>query len=229
MRAHILVHAPFEAPGYVEQWIQEKGFSLSYTKVYEGESYPSIDSFDFLVVMGGPMGAYDDDIYPWMSTEKQLIKHAIDAKKKVLGICLGSQLLANVLGAKVYPNAHKEIGWWTVRKVDRKEKTIFDSYPNEATVMEWHGDTFDLPEGALLVATNDVAKNQAFVYGDHVLALQFHPEMTRESLLLLTDEEKANFKAGTYIQDLDYILSEERFFEQGKTIMYNLLNDLIAS
>ena len=228
MRAHIIVHAPFEAPGYVEQWILEKGFQLDYTKIYENEPLPLIDDFDFLVIMGGPMSAYDDELYPWMPKEKELLKNAILAEKKILGICLGSQLLASTLGAKVYPNNHKEIGWWPVRKVQTAEKTIFDSYPDEAIVLEWHGDTYDIPDGAVCVATNDVAKHQAFVYGKHVLALQFHPEASPESLILLIEEEQPGFKTSAYVQNIEYISKEERYFKQGKTIIFHLLDDLIS-
>lgn len=227
MRAHILVHADFEAPGYVEQWILEKGFQLNRTLIYNNEALPDVGDFDFLVIMGGPMSAYDDEQYPWMPKEKELLRQAIWAKKKVLGICLGAQLLASSLGARVYPNQHKEIGWWPVRKVKSDVKTIFDSYPDEAVVLEWHGDTFDIPDGAVWIATSDAAKHQAFVYGDHVLALQFHPEANPESLAMLVDEERTGFKTSCYVQELDEIAAETRYFELGRTILYNLLDDLV--
>jgi len=228
MRVNIIIHEPFEAPGYIEQWVIEKGFPLMYTKIYDHNSLPDLDSFDFLVIMGGPMGAYDDALYPWMTQEKNLILKSIEAKKKVLGVCLGAQLLACVLGARVYPNVYKEIGWTTVRKIKAEQQTIFDSFPEEAIVLEWHGDTFDLPNGAFQVATNDVASQQAFVYNDRVLALQFHPEMTPESLQLLADAERANFKTGLYVQPLEDILAEKRYFETGKKIMYDLLENLTS-
>jgi GMP synthase-like glutamine amidotransferase len=115
MRIHSLQHVPFEDIGSLAQEIATKGHSLSTTHWYKGDSAPALDSFDVLIVMGGPMGVYDDDIYPWLTAEKELIAKAIAADKKVLGICLGAQLIAYVLGAKVTRNVHREIGWFPLQ------------------------------------------------------------------------------------------------------------------
>lgn len=180
MHIHYLQHVAFEGPGCIETWAKEKGHSLSATRLYLNESLPAITSFDALVVMGGPMGAYDEAIYDWMKEEKSFIKETINSGKKVIGICLGSQLVAEVLGAKVYPNKEKEIGWFPLTLTNAaKESSYTDFLPAEFTVFHFHGDTFDLPAGAKLLASSEACINQAYLYNNNVLGLQFHIEATQ--------------------------------------------------
>src|SRR5688572_23524659 len=116
MRIHFIQHVAFESPGYLLQWAEEHQHTISFTRIYESPVFPSVDDIDWLIVMGGPMGSYQEDQYSWLKAEKEFIRAVIDAGKKVLGICLGSQLVAAALGAKVYPHVQKEIGWWPVKK-----------------------------------------------------------------------------------------------------------------
>src|SRR3974377_365570 len=114
MRIHYLKHVPFEGLGFIEEWAGTNGHRVSATRQYAEETLPGSDDFDLLVVMGGHVGACDDDRCPWLTTEKRFIEQAVEADKPVLGICLGAQLLAAVSGARVYRNQHKEIGWFPV-------------------------------------------------------------------------------------------------------------------
>ena len=115
MRIHYFQHVPFEGLGSIEDWIRSEGYDLFSTRFYRNDPLPELDRIDWLIVMGGPMGANDDHIYPWLAAEKKFIGEAIKKGVRILGICLGAQLIASVLGARVYPNAHKEIGWFHVR------------------------------------------------------------------------------------------------------------------
>ncbi len=180
MRLQIFTHVPFEGPGYILEWARHKGFDVNFTQFFRGDVAPSIKDFDFLVIMGGPMGVYDQ--IPWFKEEERVIKEAIDSGKKVLGVCLGAQLIAKTLGARVYKNTFKEIGWFDVRL--SKEALSSDHFDGIGPVIKpfhWHGDTFDIPEGFLPVGSSEATKNQGF-FNENVLALQFHLEVTEESL-----------------------------------------------
>jgi len=179
MRAHYFQHVPFEGIGHIKAWLTEHTFSITHTHFFDGEPLPAQDEVDLLIVMGGPMSVNDEAELPWLVAEKAFIRQAIDAGKPVLGICLGAQLIANALGAEVHRNRHTEIGWFPVRRVDtaQTEARSF-GFPAEMTVFHWHGETFEIPAGGVRLAENDACRNQAFQYGDKVLGLQFHLEMT---------------------------------------------------
>lgn len=168
MRFHVLQHVSFETPGLLADEIRRRGHVLQTTALYNDGQLPFPVEFDVLIVMGGPMSIHDEAEYPWLVAEKELIGAAIREGKRVLGICLGAQLIAAVCGARVYRNPVKEIGFWPVRWVDGAEEIVF----------HWHGETFDLPEGAELLASTEACVNQAFSLGDRVLGIQFHPEVT---------------------------------------------------
>ena len=183
MRLHYLQHVPFEGPGIIEEWAKARGAVISVSQLFNNDPLPDPEHFDWLVVMGGPMGIYDHDEHPWLVAEKQFIRQAVNADKTVLGICLGAQLIADVLGAEVYPGPQKEIGWFPVRR----EAGAPDLLPEELTVFHWHGDTFDLPAGAIPLALSTTCRNQGFIYNDRVVALQFHMETTPESMEALIE------------------------------------------
>jgi GMP synthase-like glutamine amidotransferase len=180
MRAHYLQHVPFEGLGSIEAWLQEAGFTISSTGFFAKEQLPAVEAIDFLVIMGGPMSVNDEVELPWLVAEIAFIRAVIDAGKPVLGICLGAQLIASALGAKVYPNSKKEIGWLPVTCVPANVPGVFQ-FPATSTVFHWHGETFDLPEGAVHLARSAGCEHQAFQWGSSVLGLQFHLETTPES------------------------------------------------
>jgi len=166
-----LRHVAFEDLGGFETPLRDAGYAIRYCDM--GMQNPTGD-FDLLAVLGGPIGAYEDDLYPFVNDELRLISSALRAQKPVLGICLGAQLMARALGAKVHPGPAKEIGWkkLTLSGEGHKYLAPLDGLP----VLHWHGDTFDLPDGAINLAATDVCKHQAFALGRNALAFQFHPE-----------------------------------------------------
>jgi GMP synthase-like glutamine amidotransferase len=184
MKIHCLTHVPFEDAAALEIWAEDRGHPLTYTRLYDNDPLPSLDSFDLLTVMGGLMNVYEEDRYPWLVEEKKFLRKVIDSRKRVLGICLGAQLLADVLGGKVTQNPCKEIGWHEVCLTDQADQSpvVSSVLPPRFTVFQWHGDTFQIPSGAVHLAENRACSNQAFQYGSHVLALQFHLEYTKESI-----------------------------------------------
>ena len=207
MRAHYLQHVPFEGPGSIGPWLKSADYQITATKFYESASLPSPDQLDLLIVMGGPMSVNDEDRFPWLRIEKQFIRYAIDSGKAVLGICLGAQLIANALGESVYPNRRKEIGWFPVKGISHKDTSIF-RFPSSMEVFHWHGDTFDLPDGATLLARSEACENQAFQFGQKVIALQFHLETTPESARAIVKHCREELLPSKFVQPEAIILDQ---------------------
>jgi len=178
MRIHYIQHVPFEGLGFIEQWLIQRTHAITSTKIWENASFPSPDSFDLLIVMGGPMGIYDDHVYHWLTDEKNFIHTAIQNDKKIIGICLGAQLVACVLGATVFTNKHKEIGWFPVSFDASLSGWLGHPVAESMTVFHWHGDKFDNPYGGIIHAFSEACNHQVFTYGDHIIGLQFHAEAT---------------------------------------------------
>jgi GMP synthase-like glutamine amidotransferase len=213
MRIHYFQHVPFEGLGNIENWIKSKGHSLSATHFYENAALPKLEEIDWLIVMGGPMGAYEENIYPWLVDEKKFIEQAIESGIKVLGICLGAQLIASVLGAKVYPNAHKEIGWFPLRLTTVGAASyLFEGFPTEFTVFHWHGDTFDLPAGAKHLAASEACVHQAFLYNKNVLGLQFHLDVLKDNIAEWVQSGAEELIEAPYIQTAGEMLSQDKRF-----------------
>ena len=187
MRIHCLTHVPFEDAANIGEWAKLHGHSLTYTHLYRDEALPAIESFDMLAIMGGPMNVYEQDRYPWLESEKDFIRRTIDADKKVIGVCLGAQLIADVLGGEVFPNDHKEIGWHRVTRTVDSEGSLLGILSREMEVFQWHGDMFSIPPGAKHLATSSACPNQAFQYEDHVLAMQFHLDYSADSIQRMVD------------------------------------------
>lgn len=183
MRIHALQHVVFEGLGHIEQWITTQGHSLRISHLYAGDALPALNEFDRLVIMGGPMNIYEDKRYPWLAAERDFIRRAIDAGKSAVGICLGAQLLADALGSKVYGGQHKEIGWLPIRVTEAGQKSLlWQGLPTDPVVFHWHGDTFEVPAGAVHLATSEGCVSQAFVYDNRILGLQFHLESTPQTV-----------------------------------------------
>jgi GMP synthase-like glutamine amidotransferase len=181
MHIHCLQHVPFEGPFGIADWAGARGHALTVTPLYAEALPPDPTTFDWLVIMGGPMGVHDESQYPWLVAEKALI--SIEAGKTVVGICLGAQLIAAVLGARVYRNREPEIGWLPITLTAAGQASpVCGFLPPALQVFQWHGDTFDLPDGALHLARSAVCEQQAFLYDGRVLGLQFHLESTRDSV-----------------------------------------------
>jgi GMP synthase-like glutamine amidotransferase len=222
MQIHYFQHAAFEDPAYILSWARQKGHSVSKTLLHAGGDPEAIWDYNMLVVMGGPMNIYEHDKYPWLAAEKQAIQKAIDNKKYVLGICLGAQLVADVMGAPVTKNAHKEIGWLPV--VQTKEIVScrpFDALPKEYMAFHWHGDTFGIPKGAVLQGSSAGCANQGFMYDGTVIGLQYHIEATQKSVEALIDNCGNEFSAAPYVH------TAEKIRQDTKTLCGNA-NGLVA-
>lgn len=225
LRIHYLQHVPFEDLGCIEEWVFLNGHQLSCTRFYESTMLPDTASFDWLIIMGGPMGVYDVEAYPWLENEKLFIQQAIEQNKTVLGICLGAQLIASCLGAKVYKNKMKEIGWFPIKT----SNTANSYFTNNTvyTVFHWHGDTFDLPTNATRLATSEACVNQAFVYNTNVIGLQFHLEVTEKSIKKMIDFEKDELLVKEqYIQTENEISEQIFHVKEGNQLVLDLLNSL---
>ena len=183
MFAHVVQHIAFEHLGNLELVLRKHGYAINTFMAGIDEIGPiRKDDPDLLVVLGGPIGVYETDAYPYLETELQLIRDRIARNRPVLGICLGCQLIARALGADVYPGGTKEIGWAPLEIHGDVEGNVLAPMQDAAEVLHWHGDTFDLPTGATRLASSPVYPNQAFSYRDNVLALQFHLEVEPEDM-----------------------------------------------
>ena len=206
MRAHYLQHVPFEGLGSIETWLETAGYRISCTRLFASEELPDPDAIDMLIVMGGPMSINDEAGFPWLVGEKRFIHAVIKSGRPVLGICLGAQLIASVMGARVYPNRVKEIGWFPVHGVSSGDAPAF-SFPASTRVFHWHGETFDLPPGAIRLASSAGCENQAFQIGESVIGLQFHLETTPESARAIVANCRDELIPAQYVQPEEEILS----------------------
>lgn len=226
MKAHILQHVSFEGPGSADEWLRARGAMVSVTRFHEpAPSLPPVEDIDLVIALGGPMSVNDERVLPWLRAEKRFIREAILRGTPVLGICLGAQLMASSLGAEVYPNDEKEIGWFPIA-AEPAEATAF-VFPPELTVFHWHGETFELPPGGVRLATSAACRNQAFQVGARAIGLQFHLETTPESVERLLEHCHHELVRGKYIQGERAIRGQsERAYNDINRLMGNILNYL---
>jgi len=203
MKVHILQHVPFEGIGSMAEWLAEREARVTTTRFFVDPALPASDDFGLVIVMGGPMSVNDNADYPWLAAEKAFLRAAIEGGAAVLGVCLGAQLIASALGAAVSPSRHKEIGWYPVRGLPGGSGSFI--FPPSCEVLHWHGETFDLPPGAHLLASSDACRNQAFQLGPRVIGLQFHLETTPASLDALVSHCREELVSGPFIQSEEAI------------------------
>ena len=224
MRIHYLQHVPFEGLGSIEQWMSSHRYHLAATRLYRNDPLPRVDNIDWLIVMGGPMGVHDEDELPWLVSEKRMIEGAIRQGKVVIGICLGAQLIADVLGARVYPNRFKEIGWYPIELTETGQQSpLFGFLPRRLDVFHWHGDMFDLPADAVHIARSEACQHQAFVYDKRVVGLQFHMESTSVGVDALIQNCSGELVEGRYIQAPSQLMAVPEAFNLVNQFMDGLL------
>jgi GMP synthase-like glutamine amidotransferase len=227
LRIHFFQHVSFEGLGSIEEWAALNGHLLTSTKFYEKVWFPKHSEIDWLIVMGGPMSVSDEARHTWLQSEKQFIRKAIDEGKTVLGICLGSQLISDALGTRVYKNSEKEIGWFDVDLSDSgKDSRLLFGMEDRLKTFHWHGDTFDLPEDAIHLFSSKATRNQGYVYKDRVVAMQFHPEMTLKSLKLMLEYCRNDLTPGKYVQTEEDIINNIELAEANRKVLFTFLDRL---
>jgi len=221
-RLHVLQHHPAESPGAILDWAAGRDYSIATTHLYRDEPLPA--ATDFLVVMGGPMNIYQDRDHPWLQAERAFLEAHIAAGRPAIGVCLGAQLLADALGGRVTQNPRVEIGWWPV-EFTSEARERFPFLPENIETLHWHGDTFELPAGALRLATSAACANQGFLHDGRVLGLQFHPEMTRTVAAELVADCGASLEPAEFVQSGDTILAApDAAFANAQRLLRELLD-----
>jgi len=230
MRLHAFTHVPFEGVGSIAAWATEKGHPLTLTPLYLGETPPARADYDLLVVMGGPMGVYDEADHPWLAAEKAAIAAAVAAGKGVLGICLGAQLVSVVLGGTVRRNPVPEVGWFSVELTpEGLAAPVLAGWPETFYAFHWHGDTFSLPPGAVWAARSAACAHQAFVSGDRVIGLQFHLETTPAAMQSLIKHCPADVaQPGPTVHHPKQMHAGREALKDIKPLMFGLLDNLAA-
>lgn len=227
MKVHVLQHVPFEDVGGMANWFAARGAEVTYTRLHAGAGLPERRDVDLIVALGGPMSVNDHDAHPWLPGEKSYIRRAIEDGTPVLGVCLGAQLIASALGCRVYPAVEKEIGWFPVYATPAAAGFLF---PLTCDAFHWHGETFDLPDGAERLARSNTCENQAFQLGGNVIGLQFHLEMTREGVGAMVENCGHELVAAPHIQSRDRILSASDIdFAENHRVMDGILSYLTGT
>ena len=224
MRAHCLQHVGFEGLGSIEHWLTKGGYEITRTCFFDGAELPDPQAIDLLIIMGGPMSVNDEAQFPWLIAEKRFIREAIDSAVPVLGVCLGAQLIAAAAGARVYRNPASEIGWFPIYGIPANDSSVF-GFPPSIDVFHWHGETFDLPEGAIRIAKSDKCENQAFQLGRSVIGLQFHLETTPQTASELVSNCGDELTPSPSVQTAEEILHvrPERY-----SAIHHLMDDVLS-
>ena len=224
MKLLVLQHVAFEGPAVICTWAEQKKQPLTRLFCAQESHFPTLDSFDALIIMGGPMSVNDD--LDWINSELNFISQSIEANKPVLGICLGAQLIAKALGAPVTKNAVKEIGWFDVTRtaLAPPKHWAHGVLPETFHPLHWHGDTFAIPQGATQCFRSANCENQAFYYGDNVLGLQFHIEFDHATASRVAEEcgEELNH-GGEFVQSRAEILNADAHFIKANALIFKLM------
>ncbi len=207
MRVQIIQHSAADAPAAILPILDQLGHHVSITRLDRGDAMPEKVDHDVLMMFGGGTSLTSKEPPPWVEPEKNLIRRYVDRDRRVLGVCLGAQLIASALGAKVYRNREPEVGWHQVSKVDGADDTgVASSLPNRLTALHWHQDTFEIPPGATRLFQSPATRNQAFSIGDHVFGFQFHFEANERTVRAFVAISSLLQKEGRFVQSKEEIL-----------------------
>jgi GMP synthase-like glutamine amidotransferase len=210
----ILQHVEHEGLGIIDGLLKRRWFVtayvLEYVRLYRGEEIPrSVDGYSAIIVLGGPMGVYEEDIYPFIRDEIVFIQQAMKECVPTIGICLGAQLIAKAAGATISSGKKKEIGWYLLRLTDEgREDPLMKCLPDPLPVFQWHGDTFDIPDGAINLASSELFPNQAIRVGRSAYGLQFHLEVTEDMVREWIAVNRAELEGVNEYIDPEAILKE---------------------
>jgi GMP synthase-like glutamine amidotransferase len=232
MRAHWIQHVPYEGLGHAQKWLSEAGAEVRCTRMFAGDTLPPAASVDLLIILGGPMSVNDEATLPWLTAEKSFIAQVIEAGRPTLGLCLGAQLIAAALGARVGPSREREIGWWPVESVapapGSPSHPLF-RFPERLTCLHWHGESFALPAGAHHLARSEGCEHQGMQIGRRAIGLQFHPEATPQWLSAVLAHSPGAPLPGPYVMAQNGLTAEVATrCRDGNLLLDNLLEFLIA-
>lgn len=222
MRAHILQHTVSTTPGSTLEWLKLHQIPYTITRFFEpNPTLPEISTFDFLIICGGDMNVDQVDKYPWLRAEKILIKQALKENKKVIGLCLGGQLMAEALGARVGPHENWAVGW---HPVEIKYPPHFQMAPlTTLMTFQFHGYSFDTPKGAVSFASSKTCRHQGFLWEGQAIGLQFHPESTKEWVLECAGEK---LPSGPHVQTAQKMIEGNQYQGQLQAWYFELLTAL---
>ncbi|HTM64453.1 MAG TPA: GMP synthase [Gammaproteobacteria bacterium] len=208
MKILFVTHASFEQPGSIEAWAKRHNHNTSEVRPYLGEFLPVIDDFDMMVLMGGPQSPIEIEKFPYLIDEIELVKQALKQKKRILGVCLGAQLITEALGANTERSPNKEIGMYPVELLaDAASDPVFGMFPASFDVMHWHSDMPGLADGVVLLAKSEGCTRQIFRYGDRVYGFQCHFELTKELVEAMIKHCNDDLIAGKYVMSPEQLMA----------------------
>jgi GMP synthase-like glutamine amidotransferase len=229
MRLHLLEHDPLDwSNTNITSWAKKKGHTVDQTYVCNNEKLPSIQDFDWLMVMGGSPSVWEEDKLLWLRPEKEMIQNALEKKKMILGICFGAQLIAEALGGIVSKNKHREIGWYDITLTKEGRKSfLFQNIPERFTTFHWHSDHICLPPDCTRLASSEATFTQAFVKeGIPIAGVQFHPEYTREIIIRSAIEEGDKWFPGPFVKGKEAVLTQTEVLPETDWLMTALLQNM---
>ena len=229
MKIQLIEHDPHDfSRTNISFWAADKGHQILQTYVCNGDPLPSLDDFDWLMVMGGSQHAWDEQGNSWLQAEKRLVAEVLKSGKAFLGICFGAQILAESLGGRLFPNKHREIGWHEISLTrPGQESFLFKNIPASFVSFHWHSDHFSLPRNCTRLAFSKAAENQAFICQNRpAVGFQFHPEYTREMVAYYAAENRQHWKAEEFVSPTDEVLARTDKIPDTYWLMENLLNNM---
>jgi GMP synthase (glutamine-hydrolysing) len=229
MRLHLLEHDPDElSDTHLIQWAKQKGHAVGQTYLCKNEKPPALDEIDWLMVMGGSPSVWEEDKYPWLIPEKELIARALVHNKIILGICFGAQLLAQALGGTVSANCPKEIGWHDVNLTKAGRRSfLFRGIPDRFTTFHWHSNCFTVPQGCTRLAFSEATPNQAFVSETRsIVGLQFHPEYTPAMVTYFSREYGHTWESGPFVPSPQVVVNKTGHLQETYKLMATLLDNM---
>lgn len=227
---HVIQHVPFETCGSIQHWADVRTVDVQVIHPYAGDALPQVGEHDSVVLMGGPMSVNDAEALPWFAEEIEWTKALLSSKAPILGICLGGQILAKALGARVLKNEEREIGWYPVNSHENREATQLDeSLPQRMPVFHWHSERFEIPEGAIPIYSSEGCKEQAFLYQGRALALQFHLEILPDTVEALIEACANEMIPGPYVQTVNEIRAKTgQHLRNAQHQMFTILDQLFT-